>query len=234
VAKSDRQIQSAGVPDEGIRCRIPGNSTLLPDAPKNHPITGMGAIASRRSRHGYRQRRWLDASSDMARNVPVASSLCVWLASNSVASQRGVCKMQASFTVISGPHHGQTFQVPRGKFIIGRETDCHLLLASNSVSRHHCVLLMDEYTLRIRDLASKNGTFINRDQTRIGERILVHGDTVYIGDMVIRIELESGTASASLETRDVEPETIDHTGHSLEKPKVNQPKSAEAPKSARE
>ncbi len=71
--------------------------------------------------------------------------------------------MQAFFTVISGPHHGQTFQVPRGKFIIGRETDCHLVLASNTVSRHHCVLLLDEYTLRIRDLASKNGTFVNRD-----------------------------------------------------------------------
>ena len=83
--------------------------------------------------------------------------------------------MQASFTVISGPFCGQTFQVPRGKFILGRETDCHLVLDSNSVSRHHCVLLLDDYTLRIRDLASKNGTFVNRDQTRVGERICVGG-----------------------------------------------------------
>jgi pSer/pThr/pTyr-binding forkhead associated (FHA) protein len=127
---------------------------------------------------------------------------------------------------------GQTFQIPRGKFIIGREHDCNLVLDTNSVSRHHCVLLMDYYTLRIRDLASKNGTFVNRDQTRLGERILVHGDTVHIGDMVIRIELESGTASASLETKDVEPETIDHTGHSPETPKVDEPTSAEASQKA--
>ena len=140
--------------------------------------------------------------------------------------------MQASFTVISGPFRGQTFQVPRGKFILGRETDCHLVLDSNSVSRHHCVLLLDDYTLRIRDLASKNGTFVNRDQTRIGERILVHGDTVRVGDMVIRVELESGTASASLETQDVGPETIDHAGHSPEKTKVDQPTSAEASQQA--
>jgi pSer/pThr/pTyr-binding forkhead associated (FHA) protein len=143
--------------------------------------------------------------------------------------------MQAFFTVISGPHHGQTFQVPRGKFIIGRETDCHLVLASNSVSRHHCVLLLDEYTLRIRDLASKNGTFLNRDQTRIGERILVHGDTVRVGDLVIRVELEPGTAStpaASLETQDLEPETIDRAGHSPEKPKVDEPTSTEASQKA--
>jgi hypothetical protein len=41
---------------------------------------------------------------------------------------------------------GQAFQIPRGKFILGRETDCHLVLDSNSVSRHHCVLLLDDYT----------------------------------------------------------------------------------------
>jgi pSer/pThr/pTyr-binding forkhead associated (FHA) protein len=142
--------------------------------------------------------------------------------------------MEARFTVISGPFRGQSFQVPRGKFILGRETDCHLVLDSHSVSRHHCVLLLDDYTLRIRDLASKNGTFVNRDQTRVGERILVHGDTVRAGDMVIRVELESGSASASLETQHVGPETIDQPGQSPKSPKVDQPTSAEVPQAAPE
>ena len=139
--------------------------------------------------------------------------------------------MQASFTVISGPHHGQTFQVPRGKFIIGRETDCHLVLASSSISRHHCVFLLDDYTLRVRDLASKNGTFVNRDQTRLGERILIHGDTVRVGDMVIRVELESGSGSseaASLETKDMEPETQQLDGRPGQEPQVEQPFPADA------
>ena len=146
--------------------------------------------------------------------------------------------MEAHFTVISGPFRGQTFQIPRGKFILGREHDCHLVLDTNSVSRHHCVLLLDDYTLRIRDLASKNGTFVNRDLTRIGERILVDGDTVRVGDMVIRSRVGIGhriAPAASLETQDVGPETIDHPGHSPEKPKVDQPTSADASqKAARE
>jgi len=146
--------------------------------------------------------------------------------------------MEAHFTVLSGPFRGQTFPIPRGKIILGREHDCHMVLDTNSVSRHHCVLLLDDYTLRIRDLASKNGTFINRDQSRVGERILLDGDTVRVGDMVIRIGFESGTAStpaASLETQDVGPETIDHAGRSPEKPKVDQPTSADASqKAARE
>jgi pSer/pThr/pTyr-binding forkhead associated (FHA) protein len=133
--------------------------------------------------------------------------------------------MQASFTVISGPHRGQTFQIPRGKFILGRETDCHLVLDSNAVSRHHCVLLLDDYTLRIRDLASKNGTFVNRDQTRTGERILVSGDTVRVADLVIRVELEAGasTPDASLETQDIEPETQRLDGRPAQEPQANQP-----------
>src|SRR5271156_7199430 len=130
-------------------------------------------------------------------------------------SPHRVLRMAAHFTVLSGPFRGQTFPIPRGKFILGREHDCHLVLDTNSVSRHHCVLLMDDYTLRIRDLASKNGTFVNRDLTRIGERVLAHGDRVRLGDLVIRIDLESvgvSTPAASLETKDVGPETIDHAG----------------------
>jgi pSer/pThr/pTyr-binding forkhead associated (FHA) protein len=144
--------------------------------------------------------------------------------------------MQAFFTLISGLHHGQTFQIPRGKFIIGRETDCHLVLVSNSVSRHHCVFLLDDYTLRIRDLASKNGTFVNRDQSRVGERILGHGDTVHFGDMVIRIELDSASVSgssgaASLETKDIEPETQRLDGRPAQEPQAEQPFPADAQQS---
>ncbi len=128
--------------------------------------------------------------------------------------------MEAHFTVISGPFRGQTFQIPRGKFILGREPDCHLALTSNSVSRHHCVLLLDDYTLRIRDLASKNGTFVNRDLNRIAERILSNGDTVRLGDLVIRVEVELGNVSmpaSSLETKDVEPGTQQADSHPPQK-----------------
>jgi pSer/pThr/pTyr-binding forkhead associated (FHA) protein len=97
--------------------------------------------------------------------------------------------MEARFTVISGPFCGQTFQVPRGKFIIGREPDCQLSLDSSFVSRHHCVLLMDDYTVRIRDLGSKNGTYVNRDLAKTGEHILANGDTVRVADLVFRVEV---------------------------------------------
>ena len=74
--------------------------------------------------------------------------------------------MDAKLRVVKGPFSGRTIRVPQGKLLIGREKDCQLRLDSNSVSRHHCVLLLDEYALRIRDLGSKNGTIVNG--TRIG------------------------------------------------------------------
>jgi len=97
--------------------------------------------------------------------------------------------MEARFTVTSGPLRGQTFQIPHGKFIIGREPDCQLLLDNSFVSRHHCVLLMDDYTLRIRDLGSKNGTFINSVLALSGARILAHGDTIRVADLIFRVEV---------------------------------------------
>jgi predicted component of type VI protein secretion system len=142
--------------------------------------------------------------------------------------------MKAHFTVLSGPLRGQSCQIPRGKFILGREPDCHLVLDTNSVSRHHCVLLLDDYTLRVRDLSSKNGTFVNRDLTRIGERILAHGDTVRIGDLVIRVALEStaSTRAAALETKNVEPDTtqLDHRRDANSK--EGQPPLADMPQEA--
>ena len=75
-----------------------------------------------------------------------------------------------------------------GKLLIGREEDCHLRSTSEFVSRHHCVLLLDEYTLRIRDLGSQNGTFVNGRRIVRGELILLHGDAVSVGDLDFQID----------------------------------------------
>jgi predicted component of type VI protein secretion system len=97
--------------------------------------------------------------------------------------------MDARLRILSGPHAGETIAVRRGKLLIGREEDCHLRPESEFVSRHHCVLLLDDYTLRIRDLGSKNGTFVNGRRVGTGETILLHDDTISIGEMIGQIDL---------------------------------------------
>ena len=106
--------------------------------------------------------------------------------------------MDARLRVLSGPHAGETIAIRRGKLLIGRAEGCHLRPASEFVSRHHCVLLLDDYTLRIRDLGSKNGTFVNGRRVGTGETILLHDDTISIGEMIGQIDLTPAVEIASL------------------------------------
>jgi pSer/pThr/pTyr-binding forkhead associated (FHA) protein len=92
--------------------------------------------------------------------------------------------MDAILKILSGPRSGETIPVPRGKLLVGREVDCQLRSDSASVSRHHSVLLLDEYTLRIRDLGSKNGTYVNGRRLGAGQTALLHGDIISIASIV--------------------------------------------------
>lgn len=105
--------------------------------------------------------------------------------------------MPPRLSVVSGPHSGESISIRRGKLLIGREEDCQLRPDSEFVSRHHCVLLLDEYTLRVRDLGSKNGTFVNGHRIGGGERILLHGDMIAIGEMMCQVDLSAAIPEAA-------------------------------------
>ena len=108
--------------------------------------------------------------------------------------------MRASLTVLSGPLAGQTIAIPHGKLLVGREVDCHVRPDSALISRHHCVLLLDDYTLRIRDLGSRNGTYVNNHRIPSGETILINGDTVTVGEMSCHIDLSEEPAETQAAT----------------------------------
>ena len=124
--------------------------------------------------------------------------------------------MDARLRVVRGPLSGETIRVPRGKLLIGRETDCHLRLDSKLVSAHHCVLLLDEYTLRIRDLGSTNGTFLNGNRIGKHESILLHDDTISIDELTFQIDLSQPTDRVATTSEEVQPtvspSALDSTG----------------------
>lgn len=70
---------------------------------------------------------------------------------------------------------------------IGRHPDCTIQLDSNMVSRRHARVVRDGAKLRVEDLQSGNGTFVNG--TRIIEPVaLKHGDRVKVGPVLMRFE----------------------------------------------
>ncbi|MGH9452971.1 MAG: sigma 54-interacting transcriptional regulator [Terriglobia bacterium] len=80
---------------------------------------------------------------------------------------------------IAGPLRGSTFSLAGRGFTIGREPSSRLPIDDQYVSRRHCVIQTEDGALRLTDLNSHNGTFVN--SIPVKQRELKHGDQIMIG-----------------------------------------------------
>jgi len=94
--------------------------------------------------------------------------------------------MIVNLKVMSGPQTGQVLKVTQEKFLVGRADDCQLRPNSEKISRHHCLLLLDEGKCVLRDLGSKNGTLVNGNRVE-GEQPLKRGDVLEIGPLKFEV-----------------------------------------------
>ncbi len=96
--------------------------------------------------------------------------------------------MDAKLIVIGGKNAGQTIPVSGPKFLIGRAEDCQLRPRSDLVSRHHCEILLEQGSVAVRDLGSKNGTLVNGEEIK-SQRELKAGDHLKVGALEFEIAL---------------------------------------------
>jgi len=74
---------------------------------------------------------------------------------------------KVTLTVLGGALDGTEFEFDKpSRCVIGRSEDCSVRLpnrgwAFQMVSRHHCQLEVDPPCIRVRDLGSRNGTYVN-------------------------------------------------------------------------
>jgi DNA-binding winged helix-turn-helix (wHTH) protein len=85
---------------------------------------------------------------------------------------------------------GESFELPAGESVIGRDRACAIHLDADSISRQHARIRVTERDVSIEDLGSKNGTWV------AGERIheivpLADGTAFRLGSETIRFELTS-------------------------------------------
>jgi len=99
--------------------------------------------------------------------------------------------MEAKLKVTNGAHAGRELPLKGPKFFIGRAEDCQLRPKSDLISRHHCVLLIDDDCLAIRDLGSRNGTLVNDEKVR-GEQELSAGDALKVGPLEFEVVIKVG------------------------------------------
>ena len=81
------------------------------------------------------------------------------------------------------------------RLVIGRAPEAQVHLDNASVSRQHAELFRDPFgRWWIRDLTSRNGTFVNGQ--RVTERVLAPGDIVQVGACSLVLQTSGNTATA--------------------------------------
>jgi transcriptional regulator with GAF, ATPase, and Fis domain len=113
---------------------------------------------------------------------------------------------------ISGPFKGRTLPLTPGELSIGRESSNHFWVNDSLLSRRHCVLASEGEDYVVRDLKSRNGTFVNG--SAIEEWYLEHGDQIFVGDSTLMFLLDDRPTKLErnpvriAETADLGPSTV--------------------------
>ena len=90
--------------------------------------------------------------------------------------------------ITSGPMSGTRFEVGAGGVRLGRSSSNDVHIPDEELSRNHCLFEQSgEAGIRVTDLASANGTFVNGEQLGSDSRELKGGDTIEVGSTKISV-----------------------------------------------
>src|SRR5947207_3397749 len=104
--------------------------------------------------------------------------------------------MQVVLVMFRADGERKSFSITRDVTVMGRREDCDFRIPLGDISRKHCRLIKEDEALKIEDLGSSNGTYVNGK--RIHEAELQPGDTVQIGPVVFVIQLDGQPADEEL------------------------------------
>ncbi len=91
---------------------------------------------------------------------------------------------RASLQVLAGPDAGRRFDI-EDRARVGARPLADIVLADARVSGLHCEFTVGGEALRVRDLGSKNGTFVGT--VRILDALLAPGDVVTVGETRLQL-----------------------------------------------
>jgi pSer/pThr/pTyr-binding forkhead associated (FHA) protein len=97
--------------------------------------------------------------------------------------------MRIKLIVLKGSNSGTEVKIPTPKCLIGRGDECHLRPKSDAISRRHCAILVKDSKVVIRDLKSRNGTYVNGERLK-GDARLKGGEHVRIGPLEFEVMID--------------------------------------------
>ncbi len=104
--------------------------------------------------------------------------------------------MQAVLVMFRSDGERRSFSMARDMTVIGRREDCDLRIPLGDVSRKHCRVIRDGEMLKLEDLGSSNGTFLNG--RRVQEALLSPGDSIQVGPVVFVLQVDGEPADEDL------------------------------------
>jgi biotin operon repressor len=104
----------------------------------------------------------------------------------------------AMLIVYEGELEGQRWILDQDALTIGRGSDCEITLAERQVSRYHARIERDEGGYLLRDLDSKNGTYVNGQQVSDQPYRLRDGDEIQIA-LCVKMGFVGADATLPLE-----------------------------------
>ncbi len=100
---------------------------------------------------------------------------------------------------IAGVGAGHRTPIPETGLRIGRASSNDLAIADEELSRNHCLIDFADGELRILDLASANGTYVNGESIGTAPFVLHAGDVIEIGVTRLRVVSASEAGSAAID-----------------------------------
>lgn len=119
--------------------------------------------------------------------------------------------------ILLGRERSRVYALEEGSYVVGRGDGSDLVVASDIVSRRHASIVVSATDVRVTDLESSNGTYINGSRV-LGEGVAVEGDILLVGDVAMRLH---GTKVPTLSALrpDAEPgSSMNLSGNLLEVP----------------
>ncbi|MEM9444910.1 MAG: FHA domain-containing protein [Verrucomicrobiota bacterium] len=80
---------------------------------------------------------------------------------------------------------GYIFELKKGTVIIGATPEfAELVIPHHSISRRHCSVSVTKNTIQVLDLGSTNGIYFREE--KVEDALLVPGDAIYVGSVLLR------------------------------------------------
>lgn len=103
--------------------------------------------------------------------------------------------------VQTGKYKDKRLKLGDSEVIIGRDEDAAVRIGSSEVSRQHCLLTPTEGGLSVRDLGSRNGTFVDGAPIGQSEEVLLKpGASLTVGPMTFQLVDTSAEIKARSES----------------------------------